>query len=59
MGCLGLAIFGAVALLLRTFKHEDIDLLKAAARKARLPAMLVGIAVSLASRGVEAEEGKQ
>ncbi|MFA5929937.1 MAG: oligosaccharide flippase family protein [Candidatus Micrarchaeia archaeon] len=58
MGCIGMAIFGAVALLLRTFKHEDIDLLHNAAKKANLPLQLVSIAEKIARLGVEAEGKK-
>jgi O-antigen/teichoic acid export membrane protein len=56
MGCIGLVIFGAVALLLRTFKQEDIDLLNSAAGKARLPPKLISFAEKIALAGVEAEK---
>ncbi|MCX6771181.1 MAG: oligosaccharide flippase family protein [Candidatus Micrarchaeota archaeon] len=53
MGCVGLALFGVVALLLRTFKREDIDLLYSAAGKAHLPQGAISIAEKIASYGVE------
>ena len=56
MGCVGLALFGIVALLLRTFKHEDVDLLHSAAGKARIPPKLISIAEKIALMGVEAEK---
>jgi len=56
MGCIGMLIFGVVALLLRTFKHEDIDMLHSAAGKARIPPRLVLIAEKIALMGVEAEK---
>ena len=56
MGCVGLVLFGAVALLLRTFKREDIDLLHSAAGKARLPPGLISFAEKIALLGVEAEK---
>jgi len=52
MGCVGLALFGAVALLLRTFKQEDIALLHSAAGKARLPPRLILLAEKITSYGV-------
>jgi len=58
MGCIGLVIFGAVALLLRTFKHEDVDLLRSVAKKAFLPPALVQIAEKIALAGVEPEKRK-
>ena len=56
MGCVGLALFGAVALLLRTFKREDVDLLHSAAGKAHIPLRLISIAEKIALMGVEAEK---
>jgi len=56
MGCIGLAIFGMVALMLRTFKREDIDLLHSAAGKARIPPKLISFAGKIALLGVEAEK---
>ena len=56
MGCIGLLIFGAVSLLLRTFKHEDIGLLHSAAGKAHLPPRLISLAEKIAMMGVEAEK---
>ena len=53
MGCVGLVLFGAVALMLRTFKREDIDLLHSAAGKARLPPRLISLAEKIAMMGVE------
>ncbi|MFA6328995.1 MAG: flippase [Candidatus Micrarchaeia archaeon] len=53
MGCIGLALFGVVALLLRTFKREDVDLLHSAAGKARIPPKLVSLAEKIALMGVE------
>jgi O-antigen/teichoic acid export membrane protein len=58
MGCIGLAIFFAVALLLRSFKREDIDLMHSAAKKARLPTGAISIAEKIAMMGVGAEEKK-
>ncbi|MFA6907923.1 MAG: oligosaccharide flippase family protein, partial [Candidatus Micrarchaeia archaeon] len=58
MGCIGLVIFGAVALLLRTFKREDIDLLHSAAKKSRIPLPAISIAEKIAMMGVEPEKGK-
>ena len=55
MGCVGLALFGMVALFMRSFKHEDIRLLSTAAGKARLPRGLVSLAERIAMMGVEAE----
>ncbi|MFA6213879.1 MAG: oligosaccharide flippase family protein [Candidatus Micrarchaeia archaeon] len=55
MGCIGLVIFGAVALLLRTFRQEDVDLMRSAARKARVPPQLISIAEKIALMGVEEE----
>jgi len=57
MGCIGLAIFCAVALLLRTFKQEDIELLRSAAKKARLPAPAIKLAIDIASHGLEGKAG--
>jgi len=56
MGCIGLAIFGAVALLLRTFKHEDVSLMRSAARKAHAPEPVVLLAERIALMGVEPEK---
>jgi O-antigen/teichoic acid export membrane protein len=56
MGCIGLAIFGAMALLLRTFKQEDIALLHSAAGKAHLPPKLISLAEKIALLGVETEK---
>jgi len=53
MGCIGLALFGMVALFLRTFKREDIELLHSAAGKARIPPQLISIAERIAMMGVE------
>ncbi len=53
MGCIGLALFGFVALILRTFKHEDVALMKSAAGKARLPPRLISLAEKIAMMGVE------
>jgi len=57
MGCIGLALFGAVALLLRTFKREDVDLLHSAAGKARIPPKIISIAEKIAMMGVEEKKG--
>ena len=56
MGCIGLALFGAVSLLLRSFKHEDVRLLHSAAGKAKLPPRLISLAEKIAMMGVEPEE---
>ncbi len=53
MGCIGMVFFGLVALALRSFKPEDIVLLRAACRKARVPPQLVSLAERIASHGVE------
>ena len=53
MGCVGLALFGIVALFLRTFKREDIELLHSAAGKARIPPRLISIAEKFAMMGVD------
>ena len=58
MGCIGLAIFCGVALLLRTFKQEDVDLLHSAAGKAHLPPKIILLAENIALLGVEADEKK-
>jgi O-antigen/teichoic acid export membrane protein len=56
MGCAGLVIFGAIALIMRTFRHEDIVLLRSAGKKANLPDGLVQLAEKLALLGVEDEK---
>ncbi|MCX6770025.1 MAG: oligosaccharide flippase family protein [Candidatus Micrarchaeota archaeon] len=53
MGGIGLVIFGAVALLLRTFKHEDISLMRSAAKKTPLPQKIILFAEKIALLGVE------
>ena len=58
MGCIGLSIFGAVALLLRTFKQEDVDLLHSAAGKAHIPPKIILLAEKIALLGVETEKKK-
>jgi len=53
MGCIGLCLFGMVALLMRSFKREDIDLLHSAAGKAHLPPSLISLAEKIAMMGVD------
>jgi O-antigen/teichoic acid export membrane protein len=46
------AIFILLSLLLKCFKHEDIELMEGAMRRARIPQEMVSISVRLASYGV-------
>lgn len=52
-GCFGLVFFGSAALVLRTFKHEDIDLMHSAAKKARVPMVLIELVEKIALMGVD------
>ena len=54
MTCLAVALFGIFSLLAKTFKSEDIAVMQAAARKARVPEPLVELAGKIASFGVAA-----
>lgn len=50
------AIFAVLALLAKTFKQEDISLMKSAARKVRAPEQLILLAEKIASYGVAPEK---
>ena len=50
------AVFALLALLAKTFEHEDIAIMKAAAKKARVPQQLILIAEKIASYGIALEK---
>jgi O-antigen/teichoic acid export membrane protein len=53
MGCIGLAVFVAASMLLRTFKREDVSLMRSAAHKAGLPQGIISFAEKIALLGVD------
>ena len=57
LGARALQIHIALALLAKTFKHEDIAIMRSAAKKARVPEQLILFAEKIASCGVAAEKG--
>ncbi|VVC02177.1 Polysaccharide biosynthesis protein [uncultured archaeon] len=53
MTAISFALFAALALLAKTFEHEDIAIMRATAEKARVPEQLIALAEKIALFGVE------